>query len=324
MTQILLAGLGAGIAAALLFASVASRVLLSIFLFYLAPLPIMIVALGWSHWAGLVAAAAAAAMLGAVFGPQLAAIFLTLAGAPAWWLGYLALLGRPLANGATARMEWYPPGRLVLWAAVFGAAVTAAALLVFWGDETTMRQSLKSNLDLIMRPGPDAGPFPAELSGIDADLLLDMMMRVLPPAAAVTASLTQTLNLWLAGQAVRLSGRLQRPWPDLTALSLPVLAAVLYGTSLAGAFLPGLTGIVAGLFAATLTTAFAMVGCAVLHTLTRGLQGRTAILWGTYACVFFLVWPLLVMTVIGVAETLFDLRGRFSRRGPPGAGAKEI
>ena len=59
MTQILLAGLGAAIAAALLFASVASRVLLSIFLFYLAPLPIMIVALGWSHWAGLMAAALA-------------------------------------------------------------------------------------------------------------------------------------------------------------------------------------------------------------------------------------------------------------------------
>ncbi len=53
MMQIVLIGLGAGAASALLFASVASGSLLSLLLFYLAPLPILIAALGWSHWAGL-------------------------------------------------------------------------------------------------------------------------------------------------------------------------------------------------------------------------------------------------------------------------------
>ena len=56
LLQTVLVGLGAGAASALLFASVTSGVILSIFLFYLAPLPIMIAAQGWSHWAGLVAA----------------------------------------------------------------------------------------------------------------------------------------------------------------------------------------------------------------------------------------------------------------------------
>ena len=56
MTQIVLVGLGAGAAAALLFASVSSGALVSILLFYLAPLPILIAALGWSHWSGLIAA----------------------------------------------------------------------------------------------------------------------------------------------------------------------------------------------------------------------------------------------------------------------------
>jgi hypothetical protein len=137
--------------------------------------------------------------------------------------------------------------------------------------------------------------------------------------AAVTAALTQTANLWLAGLVVRLSGRLRRPWPDLTALSFPPLAAVLYGAFLAGAFLPGLPGHVARLFAATLTMAFALVGLAVVHTVTRGIQGRAAILLGTYGCVLFLLWPILVMTIIGVAETLFGLRDRVSKRGPPAA-----
>ena len=61
MIQIILIGLGAGGASALLFAAVASGSWLSVFLFYVSPLPIMIAALGWSHLAGLIAAISAAA-----------------------------------------------------------------------------------------------------------------------------------------------------------------------------------------------------------------------------------------------------------------------
>ena len=56
MTQVILIGVGAGATAALLFGSVASGNGFSLILFSLASLPIMIAALGWSHWAGLVAA----------------------------------------------------------------------------------------------------------------------------------------------------------------------------------------------------------------------------------------------------------------------------
>ncbi len=95
MMQIVVIGLGAGAAAALLFASVASGSLLSILLFYLAPLPILITALGWSHWAGLIGAIAAAAGLALVFGSVFFFAFLLSAGLPAWWLGYLAMMARP-------------------------------------------------------------------------------------------------------------------------------------------------------------------------------------------------------------------------------------
>src|SRR5215469_8989322 len=151
MTQVILIGVGAGATAALLFGSVASGNGFSLILFSLASLPIMIAALGWSHWAGLTAAVAAAAMLGGAFGILFFATFLTSIGAPAWWLGYLALLGRPVANNGAAQMEWYPPGRLVLWAAVLGAAVTASALAALGTDEATIRQELRGALDQILR-----------------------------------------------------------------------------------------------------------------------------------------------------------------------------
>ena len=55
MVQLILIGVSAGAAAGLLFASVASGSPLSVPLFYLAPLPILIAAIGWSHWAALIA-----------------------------------------------------------------------------------------------------------------------------------------------------------------------------------------------------------------------------------------------------------------------------
>src|SRR5580704_13027789 len=116
MVQIILIGLAAGVAAALLLASFASGSLLSIVLFYLAPLPVMIAALGWSHIAGLLAALVAATALAAAFGGLFFVAFLIAVGLPAWWLSYLTLLARPAggaAVGGPAAIEWYPVGRLV-------------------------------------------------------------------------------------------------------------------------------------------------------------------------------------------------------------------
>jgi hypothetical protein len=326
MSRILLTAIGAGAAAALLFALPLFPVpaILSVPAFYLAALPIMIVALDWSHWAAIAAAVAAAAILaagmpGAASAGAIFIVFLVVTGLPAWWLGYLSMLGRPVANSGPAGMEWYPPGRLVLWAAALGTAVAAGGTLaLFWGNEEAIRTSLKAAVEAVLHHAPDARmQIPPEISGIgDADAIVDMMLRLMPPAAAMSAALAYTLNLWLAGVAVRLSGRLQRPWPDLTALSFPPWIAGLYGLSLAGTFLPGAPGVAASLIAAPLTSAFAIAGFAVAHAVTRGLTGRMAILWTVYLCAFLLVSPL-VMTVAGVAETLFDLRARFARDGPP-------
>ena len=111
MMQIGLIGIGAGAAAALLFASVASGSLLSMLLFYLAPLPILIAALGWSHWAALIARRCGALALAAVFGSIFFLAFLAGIGLPAWWLGYLALLARPAGGAVTAQAP--PSARMV-------------------------------------------------------------------------------------------------------------------------------------------------------------------------------------------------------------------
>src|SRR5260370_12796606 len=107
MTQIVLIGVGAGAAAALLFGSVTSGIGFSVILFYLAPLPIMIVAVGWSHWAGLTAAVAAAAMVGGALGIMFFATFLASRRPPARWLRYFSLLSCPVPPARPTRMAMY-------------------------------------------------------------------------------------------------------------------------------------------------------------------------------------------------------------------------
>ncbi|MDO8876950.1 MAG: hypothetical protein Q7V40_12710, partial [Pseudolabrys sp.] len=156
MMQIGLVGIGAGAAAALLFASVTSGTWMSVPLFYLAPLPIMIAGLGWSHWSALVAAVAASAALGAAFGGVFFLAFLAGAGLPAWWLGYLALLARPGDNAVgaaagSAALEWYPPGRLVVWASVLAALVVIFAIPNFGLDAESFRAGLGKSLSRLLR-----------------------------------------------------------------------------------------------------------------------------------------------------------------------------
>jgi hypothetical protein len=320
MMQIVLIGIGAGAATALLFASVASGSVFSILLFYLAPLPIMIAALGWSHWAGMVAAVGAALSLAAVFGGMFFFAFLIGVGLPAWWLGYLAMLARPVPNGGTQTLEWYPTGRLVVWAAVLGALIVIAAIPNFGFDDETFRAGMRRGFErLIRQQTGSASSAPVVVPGIgDANRLIEFLIAVIPPAAAVLATITNLLNLWLAARVVKFSGRLKRPWPDLPAMVLPGSAAALLAGATAGSFLGGLPGVVSGLLCASLLMAFAVLGFAVVHAITKGMDSRAFVLAGVYAAVFIFGWPVLALSLLGLAEVAFDIRSRLARRrGPP-------
>ena len=130
MIVTVLIALAAGSASALMFASIVSGALISLLLFYLAPLPLMVAALGWGPLTATIGGIAAATGLGAIFSlPYCIAFVLTVA-LPAWWLGHLALLGRSMSHGASSGngaspvspvLEWYPVGRVLLWIAGFAA-----------------------------------------------------------------------------------------------------------------------------------------------------------------------------------------------------------
>ncbi|MCC6948643.1 MAG: DUF2232 domain-containing protein [Bradyrhizobiaceae bacterium] len=314
MVQILLIGFGAGLTSALLFASLATGSAYSVALFYLTPLPILLAGIAWNHLAGAIAALTAAILLGAFLGLWFVLAFLIGIGAPSYVLAYLALLARPAEakEGETQALEWYPPGRIVIAASLMAATATALSIPAFGFDAESYRGALRSAFERVLRAqtGTPADQ-PLTLPGnTDAAALLDLLVIAMPPAAAALNFVTLLFNTWLAGRIARTSGRLARPWPDLGALRFPKQAPTLLAVAIAGTFLPGLGGIVAGFFSATLFLAYAVLGLAVIHGASRALPARQFLLTGVWLAVFLLGWPLLLIAMLGLADAMIDIRAR--------------
>ena len=121
MIAIMLIAMAAGCASALMFASIISGALISLLLFYLAPLPLMVAALGWGPLSATIGGIAAATGLGAIFGLPYCIAFVVMVALPAWWLGHLALLGRPVGQRRPVRQR-RRAGRARCWNGIRSAA----------------------------------------------------------------------------------------------------------------------------------------------------------------------------------------------------------
>jgi len=316
MTGILIA-VAAGLASALMFASIVSGALISIVLFYLAPLPLMVAALGWGSVTALIGGIVAALGLGAIFGfPYMAAFALTIA-LPAWWLGYLTLLARPVSNdpqlaNLAPALDWYPTGRILVWTAAFATLTTVSALLTLGADAETITSALRRGLLRIIGGRGTATP-----TG-ESERVVDALVAVAPGVATIIAMVTLTLNLWLAAKITTTSGRLKRPWPDLRTTTLPrtVLGALLVAVVLC--FTGGLLAMIAQIVSAALLMGYAFTGFAVLHTVTQAFSGRAFVLGAAYAGTLFIGWPLIGMIGLGLADAVLGIRQAYwNRRGPP-------
>src|SRR5450631_3862013 len=175
MIAIVLIAIAAGCASALMFASIVSGALISLLLFNLAPLPLMVAALGWGPLSATIGGIVAATGLGAIFGLPYCIAFVVSTALPAWWLGHLALLGRPIVPGITpanrdADLEWYPVGRILLWIVVFASVITIAALFTLGSDGPSIVASMRSAWTRFL-----------ELAGVAAsDRTIDALVTLAP------------------------------------------------------------------------------------------------------------------------------------------------
>jgi hypothetical protein len=144
------------------------------------------------------------------------------------------------------------------------------------------------------------------------------MVLATPVLLAAAQMATLSLNLWLAAKVAAISGRLRRPWPELNHTALPPMTLAVLCLALAFSFTGGMIGILAVVLATILMMAYALVGLAVLHTITRDINNRTFWLAAAYAIILMFSVGLVLMTALGLAEAVFGVRERFLRnRQPP-------
>jgi hypothetical protein len=321
MINFLTVGILSGLASALLFAVVVTGSPLGIILSYVAPLPVLIGALGWNHRSGLVATAAGGLATALAFRPEAGLAFVIGSALPAWWLAYLALLGRPNADGS---LEWYPLGRLLLWVAASAAVITfVGALALGSWDYGTYRDSLRNTIEDVIRIQmrvPADTPLPPTFGGVPREQFLDALVGAVPFLAATAFALVLALNLWIAAKVVVISQRLPRAWPTIPATRMPHSALLLLVAAVVVSFAPGLVGVLALAFAGGLLMAFALQGLALLHHVSRGRPGRTGLLVGAYILLAFIAHTFLpLLALAGIADTAVDLRRRFPGGAPPPA-----
>lgn len=307
----------AGAASALMFASIVSGALISLVLVYLAPLPLMLAAIAWGPLCGALGGLVATLVIAGALSPPLALGYGLAFALPAWWLGHLAMLGRPLASGiagsdaASLQVEWYPLGRILLWIAALATLLTAGSLYSLGSDASAISDAMRRGFAKILS-------LVSETTVTESDPRVGLMVAVIPVLIAASQMATLTLNLWLAAKVAAVSGRLHRPWPDLTGTSLPPMTLVALCVALAFSFFSGMTGILAVVVTTVLMMAYALVGLAVLHTITRDLANRGFWLATAYAILLMFSASLVLLTALGLADAVFGFRERFLRnRQPP-------
>ena len=310
-----------GLVSAVVFLSATTGPMLIRFaLFLLTSLPIFLAGLGWGWRFAALAGIVSVSIVAAASNFQVAGVYALTQILPAIVLSYLALLNRPYQpDGADSEtVEWYPVGRLVLWAAVMAGAITLAVLVVIGQDFDELRTGLKGYLSETIKtnmpPGADGKP----LDDSQLETMTDIMVAVLPAASAVSWLTALVFNLWLAGRITLAAGQLRRPWPDISAMEYPPGTALMLLASLLATGAKGTAGAVGTAFLGAFFLAYVLAGLAVIHYVTRAKPWRPFGLWLLYIGLLVVaVWIAVIIALVGLADRPLRLRERAFPTGPP-------
>jgi hypothetical protein len=311
MVQNVLVAMVGGFAAALLFVAPFGGTPLAIPLFALTGLPIAIAGFGWGGGVALGAAIAGTALAFGFAGPGGGMMLALLFAAPTAWAALAATQPTTTPDGR----GWRSPGLVLAHAAAASAlGVIGVGAIAGFNPETLTQEITKALVDWAATVNPGPGPAP---TAADVAPLVRLNVALLPATVGILAMAMVALGLYLGARSVAFSERLRRPLDPLWTVSLPaaVPAALVVATPLA--FLPGSIGHAAGAVAGVFGAAVAMEGLAVIHALSRGISWRAPMLGALYALIFLSGLPIVLLALLGLAESAFHIRARrLSPRGP--------
>jgi hypothetical protein len=276
-------------------------------LFFLAPLPLMIVGLGWH---ALVAA------LGALIGLILVNYGVGLRGA----IGFIGMVGLPAFGASllftrlfqeTERSERDGDrlGQLYLVIAGYVALAMVLSSIAVQPDYAIFEASLHKMMQeafKIMSAGASAPLPPTDSAGVEA--LISTMAGLIMPISALMIIATLVISGTLALMIVVRSNRLMMQAPDLRRLRLPGGALILFGIALFLGAQDSYIGLFCELIVIGIAIGFVLQGLAVLHVRLIGSPNRTLILGVAWALLVVFGVPALMFLILGMANHLMNFR----------------
>lgn len=275
---------------------------------HLAPLPLVIVALGFGVSHGATAALIATVILSFYAHPVIGMAYALLVAGPAW-------LGAYVASGAPRGRRDLVVANVSSWACLAPAALLAAAVILWLVVATISFGSLDEALNPIRARAfllLDAMVKDKELSDkINPTELSGSVARAVPAFLAGYALFIHVANLWMGAFIARASALLTRPWPDIAMdFRLPRAVVAAFVAGLALTFFDGPSGAIGLVLITTTGTLLAMQGLAVVHVLVRGSKSSAIVLAVLYFMLGLLGWPIVPLAVLGGADTIFNYRDR--------------
>lgn len=326
MPQYWLIGLGAGLVSAVVFVSASTGpVPMRAVLFALTPLAIALAGLGWGWRTGLIAGLAGAGLIGGLTGHALlTTVFAVTQALPMVVLVYLAGLSRPAEEGVghqnpqqsdETALEWYPVGRLVIWAIGLSALIAVGLILAFGATDPAFVGELEKKLAETIKTNMESMAGDTPLSEDNIAALTKLAIAMMPAGGAIALASSLLFCLWLSARITHASEQFERPWPDLAAITYPTGTALALALAMAATFLPQPFTMLAAAVLGALLFAFLLLGLAVAHYTTRGNPWRPFALWALYIGLLFAKGVALIVILLGLSETFLRLRSKFG--GPP-------
>lgn len=306
-----LLALTAGFISAIVFASATTGpVALRFVLYVLTPLSLYLAGLGLGAVAAAIAGIFGASLILLLANPVVAFAYGLSTALPAYVVTHLLLLRRTTDHGN----EWYPPGRVITVAALFGGMFTLLILLLMGGDAAALAKTMRELVESFVKAEVPTLPGGEALTQVQIEDIARKTLATLPFALGAVAMGTILFNTWFAARITHASGRLMRPWPDLRMVDLPAGTSLALLIATALTFVPDTPGLMATGFAGALTLAFALIGLATIHVYVAASPWKPFVLWTLYLAAVFLTAPaLLVLALGGLAETVF----RYRQNNPP-------
>ena len=296
--------------------------LLAMSILFVTALPVVFVGLGWGWSSSLVASAVAALVLLFIPSPGAAGLHVVTIGLPYTIISYLFLLYRETTGSdGKAVVEWYPPGRVLAVLTIMAGCIGAVAIFSIASNVEDLQGRVREFVGQFADTLAERGvKFPANEGRAPTDKQLDDFSRLMTHSfgalAATVWMLIACLNLWLGATIAKASGKLQRPWPDLSLMMLPRETPLAFIAAIGLSFLSGMVGLVAACFASAIFFAYVIIGLAILHNVTRGKTARPFILGATYAALLLFMPAPFIIAIIGIAEPVSPIRRQFGSGGP--------